>query len=401
MALLVFWACCTLLLYVYALYPLAVRLLARGQGAPRLRAGPQPTVTIIVTAYNEERCIRAKLDNLLALHYPAELLDIVVASDGSSDGTEEIAARHAPGRVSVLRAEGRRGKTACQNSAAAAARGEILVFTDATTLLRADALHHLVEGFAEPNVGCVGGSLRYVSEVDNVAGREGETYWSYELRLRAAESKLGSLIGVSGCLYAVRRSAYRPIHPDLISDFVIAMKMREQGLRTVLAPEAVCFEVTLGLARHELSMRVRVAIRSINALRSERRFLNPFRYRMFAVQLWSHKVLRYASPLLWLGALVANVVLAREEVQSVARAADALGGLSHAVISTHLLYLWLLIGQSLLLLAGVVGFILQEHQVKPGVFGKPYYFLLTNLASLIATLRYLQGERMVVWNPIR
>jgi cellulose synthase/poly-beta-1,6-N-acetylglucosamine synthase-like glycosyltransferase len=378
MAAFVFWACISLLLYVYALYPVSLRVLARCLGRRVNRATELPTVTIIVTAYNEERCIRAKLEDLLALHYPPERLDVVVASDGSSDATEGIAASYKPRRVRVLRLEGRLGKTACQNAAAAAATGEILVFTDATTRLQADALRHLVAGFADSSVGCVGGSLRYVSEVDNVTGREGEAYWTYELRLRAAESTLGSMIGVSGCLYAVRRSAYQPIHPALISDFVIAMKMREQGLRTVLAAEAVCFEATLGRAREELSMRVRVVIRSLNALIRERRFLNPFTYGLFALQLWSHKVLRYASPLLWLGALAANLALVRDP-----------------------LYLFLVIGQGGLLAAGTVGFMLQQHQREPGVFGKPYYFLLTNLASLIATLRYLQGERMVVWNPVR
>lgn len=374
----VFWACIGLLCYVYLVYPLAMRMLARCVGARVCHGNILPTVTIIVTAYNEERCIRAKLDNLVGLNYPPELADIVVASDGSSDATEDIAASYDPLRVRVRRLEGRCGKTACQNAAAAVARGEILVFTDATTRLRLDALRYLVAGFADPKVGCVGGSLRYVSENDNVNGRELETYWSYELRLRAAESALGSLIGVSGCLYAVRRSAYRAINPTLISDFVIAMTMREQGLRTVLAPEAVCFEATLGIARQELSMRVRVAIRSFNALIRERRFLNPLTYGLFAWQLWSHKVLRYASPLLWLGALAANLALARDP-----------------------LYLSLLIGQTSLLTAGAVGFVLQDNQREAGVFGKPYYFLLTNLASLIATLRYLQGERMVVWNPIR
>ena len=350
-------------------------------------AGALPTVTIVVTVYNEERCIRAKLDNLLALHYPPELVDILVASDGSSDSTEAIASTYEQRRVRVLRLDGRRGKTACQNAAAAAATGEILVFTDATTRLQADALHYLVEGFADPDAGCVGGLLRYVSDVDNVIGREGETYWSYELRLRAAESALGSLIGVSGCLYAVRRDAYRPIDPALISDFVIAMRMREQGLRTVLAPNALCFEATLDHGRHELSMRVRVAIRTLNALIRERRFLNPFKYGWFACQLWSHKVLRYASPMLWFGAFIANLVL-------------VLAGDPTSVAGVRL-YPALLAGQSLLFLAGIVGFVLQNQQRRLGVFGKPYYFLLTNLASLIATLRYLQGERMVTWQPIR
>ena len=378
MAILVFWGCCSLLLYVYVLYPLIVRTLAAWLGSEPSYGTTLPTVTIIVTAYNEERSIRSKLDNLTSLSYPRELVDIIVVSDGSSDATEQVAASYDPARVRVLRLENRGGKTACQNAAAAAASGEILVFTDATTRLRADALRYLVAGFADPKVGCIGGSLRYVSDVGNAIGREGEAYWSYELRLRAAESALGSLIGVSGCLYAVRSSVYRPIHPALISDFVIAMKMREQGLRTVLAAEAVCFEATLGLASEELSMRVRVAIRTFNALIRERRFLNPFTYGSFAWQLWSHKALRYASPFLWLGALAANVALAFEP-----------------------LYLFLLIGQISLLAAGVVGFILQDHNRKPGLFGRPYYFLLTNLASLIAMLRYLQGERMVVWNPIR
>ena len=373
-------------------------MLARRFGTRGKHAGGRRSVTIIVTAYNEERCIRAKLDNLLALHYPPELVDIIVASDGSSDATERIAAGYERRRVRVLRLEGRRGKTACQNAAAAAAKGEILVFTDATTQLQADALRHLVEGFADPKVGCVGGLLQYVSDVDNAVGREGVTYWSYELRLRAAESDLGSLIGVSGCLYAVRRSAYRPIHPALISDFVIAMKMREQGLRTVLAPQAICFEDTLGHGRHELSMRVRVAIRSLNALIRERRFLNPLRYGSFAWQLWSHKVLRYASPWLWLGAFIANVALvARLAVPPLAESFVAF----LVAVANEPLYPVLLIGQICLFGAGTVGFILQNRGRQLGVFGKPYYFLLTNLASLIATLRYLQGERMVVWNPIR
>jgi len=380
-----FWACCGLLLYVYVLYPVAIELLAAWLGTRVKRGSALPTVTIIVTAYNEEECIRTKLTNLLALNYPPELFDILVVSDGSSDLTEEIAASYSPARVRVVRLEGRRGKTACQNAAASVASREILVFTDATTRLQSDALRHLVEGFADDTVGCVGGLLVYISEVDNATGREGETYWSYELRLRAAESALGSLIGVSGCLYAVRRSAYRPIDPALISDFVIAMKMREQGLRTVLAPHAVCFETTLQRAGQELSMRVRVAIRSLNALIRERRFLNLVKYKCFAWQLWSHKVLRYASPLLWLGAFAANLALVSAPL----------------AVPEHRFYLLLLVLQSLLLISGVVGFMLQNRQRKLGLFGKPYYFLLTNIASLLATLRYLQGERMVIWNPIR
>jgi cellulose synthase/poly-beta-1,6-N-acetylglucosamine synthase-like glycosyltransferase len=379
MALTVFWICCALLVYSYFLYPVLVGILANRFGMPVAGDNVMRRVTVIVTAYNEANCIRAKLDNLAGLEYPPDQIQILVVSDGSTDSTEEIAASYEVRPVRVLRIDGRQGKTACQNAAALAADGEILVFTDATTQLQPDAIRAMVRNFADPQVGCVGGRLKYVSDVDNMTGSGGEAYWSYETRLRIGESSLGSLIGVSGCLYAVRKSAYRPIDPGLISDFAIAMRIQELGLRTVLAPDACCYETTLEDGTRELSMRVRVGVRSLNALVHERRFLNPLKYGLFAWQLWSHKVLRYASPFLWIGALAANVVL----------------------ISYHPAYLAMFVGQSAIITAGAVGFVLQDRKHNLGLLAKPYYFVLTNLASLIAALRFLRGERMVVWTPVR
>ncbi|HEX3945983.1 MAG TPA: glycosyltransferase family 2 protein [Rhizomicrobium sp.] len=379
MALTVFWACCALLIYSYVLYPMLVAILAKRIGMPVVGDDALRRTTIIVTVYNEADCIRAKLDNLAGLEYPRDLIQILVVSDGSSDATEEIAAGYELRPVRVLRVDGRKGKTACQNAAALVADGEILVFTDATTRLQADAIRAMASKFADPQVGCVGGRLEYVSNVENMTGSGGEAYWSYETRLRIGESSLGSLIGVSGCLYAVRKSAYRPIDPGLISDFAIAMKMQEQGLRTVLAPDACCYEATLENGTRELSMRVRVGVRSLNALVRERRFLNPVKHGRFAWQLWSHKVFRYASPFLWIGALTANMVL----------------------INYHVAYLIMFVAQCSIIAAGVAGFILQDRRHNLGLLAKPYYFLLTNLASLIAALRYLRGERMVVWTPVR
>jgi cellulose synthase/poly-beta-1,6-N-acetylglucosamine synthase-like glycosyltransferase len=373
-----FWSCCLILTYVYVLYPALVTALARRYGRPVRRGDVLPTITIIVTVYNEEKCIRAKLDNLAELNYPRELVDVIVASDASSDSTEAIASSYESLPVRVLRIEGRQGKTACQNAAAFSAKGDVLIFTDATTRLDTDAARRLVENFADAAVGCVAGRLAYVTDTENLTGSGGRAYWDYEVRLRAGESALGSLVGVSGCLYAVRRSAYRHIHPQLISDFVIAMRMREQGLRTILAPDAVCFEATLDRGHEELAMRTRVAARSINALVAEWRFLNPMKYRLFAWQLWSHKVLRYATPLLWLTAIGANIALTSQTP-----------------------YLVLLLAQFALIAAGIAGFLLQQRGYKLGLLTQPYYFLLTNVASLIATLRYLRGERMVTWTPIR
>jgi cellulose synthase/poly-beta-1,6-N-acetylglucosamine synthase-like glycosyltransferase len=353
-------------------------VLAARFGMPARRGTDLPSVTILVTAYNEEKCIRGKLDNISRLDYPRELLNTIVVSDASSDATEEIARHFDPAHVSVLRVEGRQGKTACQNAGAAVARGDILVFTDATTQLDPGALRGLVENFAASDVGCVAARPIYLS-TENATSQGCESYWTYELRLRAAESSFGCLIGVSGCLYAVRRSAYVPIDPALISDFVIAMKMREQRLRTVLAANATCFEHTLDRGSRELAMRVRVALRSMHALIQERRFLNPWRYGSLAWALWSHKVLRYASPVLWITALAANIRLAGDSF----------------------FYRVLLVAQCVLILAGVLGFFLQGKRSTLGIFGQPYYFLLTNVASLIATLRYLKGDRMVTWKPLR
>jgi cellulose synthase/poly-beta-1,6-N-acetylglucosamine synthase-like glycosyltransferase len=374
-----FWTACMTLVYVYALFPVLVRLLASRFGTIVSEVDLPLSVSIIVTAYNEEKGILAKLENLLALDYPNDLVDIIVASDASSDATDQLVRNCGSNRVQLLRIEGRNGKTSCQNAASAIAHGEILVFTDATTRLDAGALRALVRRFYSADVGCVAGRLMYVSRTQNVTGQGGEAYWDYEIKLRMAESALGSLVGVSGCLYAVRRSAYRAINPGLISDFVISMKMREQSLRTVLAANAVCYEETLNRGAQEMSMRVRVAIRSINALFCEKRFLNPWRYGLFAWQLWSHKLLRYASPFLWLIALGANV----------------------ALMSRNPFYVAFFVCQIAVILAGIVGFALQSRLAKLGILSRPYYFLLTNIASFLAALRYAQGERMVTWKPLR
>ena len=375
---LLLWGAIVLLAYIYMGYPVLAIAIARLR--PR-RTAKQPTplrVTVIITAYNEEAGIEQKIRNVLALDYPRHLLDILVASDASSDATDRIVLGIGAPSVRLLRVEGRVGKTACQNAAAAAAVGEILVFTDATTQLEAQALLALCSNFHDPSVGCAAGRLTYVAVRDDATGKGGTSYWGYEIKLRMAESSLGSLIGVSGCLYAVRASAYRPIAPELISDFVIAMVVREQGLRTVLEPEAVCYEHTLDRPDRELAMRVRVGMRSLLALTSQKRFLNPFRYGVFAWQLWSHKLLRYLSPVFWVTALLANAVL-------------ALDGR----------YVWLLGMQLAVLLAGGLGFTPLRPFGKSRLLAQSYYFVLTNLASALSLFRYLRGERVVTWTPLR
>lgn len=372
------WCALILLAYIYVGYPLIAIAIARLRARPVAKAEQFPSVTVIIAAYNEEKHIAQKLRNVLDMDYPRDRIQVIVASDASSDGTDRIVSSHDALNVQLLRVEGRRGKTACQNAAAEIAAGEILLFTDATTLIEPHALRAMAANFSDASVGCVAGRLAYVARGDEATGLGGTSYWGYEIMLRMAESSIGSLIGVSGCLYALRRAAYRPIPPDLISDFVTAMVIREQGLRTVLEPGAVCYEDTLDRPDRELAMRVRVGVRSLVALAAQKRFLDPFRYGVFAWQLWSHKLLRYLSPVFWIIALVANLALALQ--------GD---------------YVWLLAMQLVLLLSGAIGFTPLRDTANSRLLSKPYYFLLTNLASAVSLFRFLKGERMVTWTPLR
>ena len=372
------WSALALLAYIYVGYPALAIAIAHLWPRAIVKAGRSPTVTVVIAAYNEEKHIAQKVRNVLDLEYPKDRIEVIVASDASSDATDRIVIDGGEPNVRLLRVEGRLGKTACQNAAAQAASGDILVFTDATTLIEPHALRAMVANFSDASVGCVAGRLAYVAQRDEATGRGGTSYWNYEIMLRMAESSLGSLIGVSGCLYAIRRDAYRAIPPELISDFVTAMVVREQGLRTILEPGAVCYEDTLDQPDRELSMRVRVGVRSLVALAAQKRFLNPFRFGAFAWQLWSHKLLRYLSPVFWMIALLANAALALQGR-----------------------YLWLLIMQLALLLSGAIGFTPLREMANSRLLSKPYYFLLTNLASAVSLFRFLRGERMVTWTPLR
>jgi cellulose synthase/poly-beta-1,6-N-acetylglucosamine synthase-like glycosyltransferase len=379
---LLFWGALLAVLWSYVGYPLHLRWLARR--APVSVPAPvgTPSVTIVVAAYNEERHLPQKLDNLLALEYPKACVQIIVASDCSTDRTHDIVAQYADRGVELAALPVRGGKTAAQNLAVTKATGDIVVFTDATTEFAPGTLHDLLAPFGRPDVGCVGAELEYVSLEGSTVGRGAGAYWRYEKAVKALESRVHSLVGVSGCLYAVRRPLYRPLDPALISDFVIAGEVYEQGAITVGARGAVSRETTNESAEREFDMRVRVAVRSINALATRARLLNPFRYGFFAYQLISHKVLRYAAPQLLLVALLSAVVLVQlqgwRNVYGVAVAAAAM-----------------------LLAAAGLGWLASRLGRRLPLVHVPFYFAHVNLAALWAAVLYLRGERKVTWTTVR
>ncbi|HEX8775499.1 MAG TPA: glycosyltransferase family 2 protein [Pyrinomonadaceae bacterium] len=376
---LVFWLSVAALVYTYAGYPLLVAIVSRLRPRPVRRAPNVPSVSVIITAYNEERDLRAKLENTLALDYPKELMEVIVASDCSTDRTDEIAREFAARGVRLHRQRERLGKTAAQNAAVSVARGEIILFSDATTLYSADVLKVMMPSFSDESVGCVAGRLIYVDPSASSVGHGARSYWGYETFLKTHESRACSLIGASGCLYAVRRTAYVPLYPEACSDFLIATKMVEQGLRAVYEPGAVCTEETNRQARKELSMRVRVITQTFTDLWRHRFMMNPFRSGFYAVELFSHKVMRYLVPVFLVTLLVASIVLAPGSP----------------------FYLLVLVSQLAFYLAALCGWVLERSGANIRLLALPQYFVLANVASLVAFYKFLRGERYARWEPIR
>ncbi len=375
----IFWISAAALGYTYAGYPLLLLIMSRLRRREVRRGAFEPSVSVIVSAYNEERDLAVKLENTLALDYPRELLEIIVASDCSTDRTDEITRAFAAHSVRLLRQLQRLGKTAAQNMAAAEARGEIILFSDATSLYKPDVLRVMMPSFADPTVGCVAGRLIYVDPAESRVGLGARSYWSYETFLKRHESRVCSLIGASGCLYAVRRSAYVPLYHEACSDFIIATKMVEQNLRAVYEPAAVCTEETNRQSEKELKMRVRVIAQTFTDLWRHRAMMNPFRSGFYAVQLLSHKVMRYAVPFFLIAILATSGILARYS----------------------LLYL-LVFGSQLGCYLGAVGeWMLERAGVHSRMLALPQYFVLSNLAALIACYQFLRGERYAHWETNR
>ena len=343
------------------------------------RSEIEPSVTVLITAYNEEDAIRAKLENTLTLEYPTEKLEILVASDGSTDGTDDIVREFESRGVRLFRQEGRVGKTETQNNAVARATGEIVLFSDATTEYEPDVLRKLLPAFADETVGCVAGRLIYVDTASSNVGKGARSYWNYETFIKTAESSACSLIGASGCLYAVRKSAYVAMYAEACSDFLICTMLYRQGLRSVFEPSAVCFEDTNRRPSDEMRMRVRVISQTYTDLWRNIDMMNPLRSGLYAVELISHKVLRYAVPVLLLALLISNIFVAQQSI----------------------FFSIILSAQVLFYLMALVGWVLEKFGVRLTFLVIPLYFVLANLACVIAFFRFLRGERISTWEPIR
>ena len=376
-----FWTSSGLVGYVYAGFPLAAGLLARLRiSSPRSELDvPLPSVSLIISAFNEDAVIADKLLNSLALDYPPELLETIVVSDGSTDRTNEIVNEFASSRVRLIRQHARLGKSAGINAGMSIAKGEVVVFSDANAMYERDALSKLVKHFTDPVVGYVVGNARYRKRSGQAASADSEgLYWRLETWLKQKESLLGSVVGGDGAIYAIRRELFTPLRPTDINDLLNPLQIIARGYRGVYEPEAICYEDAGDSFEKEFQRKVRIVSRSINAVVREPKVLLPWCQFPHWFCLVSHKLLRWFAPLFLAVALSSSLVLWRTPFYKLA-----------AIVELSF--------YGLALLAAVIG----PRRAKSRFLYLPYYFCLVNLASTVGILKFIRGSLSPTWETVR
>ncbi|MCP3060178.1 glycosyltransferase family 2 protein [Myxococcus sp. K38C18041901] len=383
-----FWCAALLLAHTYFLYPLSLFVLdgaaqvaqniraMRGGDARRelsRRRGPAPSVSLVVAAYNEASCIEQKLENSLAFDYPADRFEVLIGSDGSTDGTNERVLECRDERVRLSPAP-RAGKTTVLNRCIPMAKGDIVVLSDANTMIEPDAIEKLVRHFDDPEVGAVCGKLRLYNPTKK--DYEESAYWSYESLIKMYEGRRGAVVGANGGLYAIRRTLYTQLPPStIVDDFVIPLRILEKGYKVAYEEKAVAHEETTEDYGKEFGRRARIAAGNFQSLRMVPGLLLPTAgFPAFA--FWSHKLLRWCAPALMGVALLANLFLL-----------------------DSLFYRATLFGQGLfyaLAYLGKVG-VLKRGAAKR-VASVAYYFVTMNLAIVVGFWRFLRNSQRAAWD---
>jgi poly-beta-1,6-N-acetyl-D-glucosamine synthase len=341
----------------------------------------EPAVALIVAAYNESAVICEKAENSLALDYPPARLKLLFVTDGSDDGTDELLRPFT--RIELLHQPERIGKIASVNRALAGLTAPILIFSDANTLLNQDAIRAIVRHYQNADVGAVAGEKRVRSRDRDTANATGEgLYWRYESFLKRLDSELYSVVGAAGELFSVRRDLYEPVESDtILDDFVISLRIAAQGYRVVYEPGAYALELPSASLAEEFERKGRNCAGGFQAMVRLSSLLNPFRHGLLTFQYVSHRVLRWSlAPLALLLILPLNLYLAWQQ---------------------GALYTWLLGGQLLFYLMALLGWYLENKQLRLKLLFVPFYFTLMNAAVYAGFYRFITGRQSVLWEKAR
>ncbi|MCS5565945.1 glycosyltransferase family 2 protein [Marinobacter sp.] len=370
-----FWVSLVGLCFSYFIYPLVLTVLPvrRKKALPDVKGAPPiRKVSLIVTVHNEAARIREKIENCLALEYDS--LEIIVASDASDDGTDDVVRDYGDQGVKLARADARKGKEYAQLQAIKVASGDILVFSDVATAIPEDAIRRMMRYFDDPEVGAVSSEDRFLARDGRIVG-EG-AYVRYEMWLRKLESSRAGLVGLSGSFFAARRSVCQDWDIYSPSDFNTALNCARVGLVAVTAPDVVGFYQDVADASREYQRKVRTIIRGLTALSRHPEVLNPFKFRLFAFQVFGHKVMRWLAPWFGLTLFCLSVVLAK----------------------ANAVYLIALVGQLMFLGAVAVAYWMPSLRDRT-LLKIPFFFVQANAAVAHAGVSFLSGRRMTVWTP--
>lgn len=380
----IFWFFFGILLYTYFGYPVLLFIIHtvasyKDRYATVKDRDKLSNVSVIVAAYNEQDSISTKIENTLRLNYPNGIVEMIVVSDCSNDMTDEIVKRYADKNVKLARLSIRSGKTAAQNVGARISTGEILVFSDATTIFDKGALTYLLRHFEDERVGCVGGRLVFVSPKKETAKLyDKNLYEKLEEHIRTYESDIKTTFGIDGCIYAVRKNLYRPLDETLTSDFVIPLTLIKEGLKVVYEKKALAFEELPIKYGYELKRKIRTVRVGITGLYFMRSLLNPIRFGIWIpFSLISHKILRWCSPFALSGLLFSNAFL---------------------IGNTFYRNIFLL--QIAFYLFAFFGYTLARGRL-PKFVSIPLYFCILNIAALFGFFEFLKGKRTEVWETAR
>jgi cellulose synthase/poly-beta-1,6-N-acetylglucosamine synthase-like glycosyltransferase len=375
-----FWLCWTCILYPHFVYLPSLRLLrAFGLVQSRTKEFPLepflPTVTLIISAFNEEECILEKLKNSSQIEYPNDKLSIVVVSDASTDRTDSIVIGFP--RAKLFRMKDRCGKSSGLTQVVPTLDSDILLFSDANSFYEPDSVRSIVSHFQAPEVGYVVGVQLYVSSTSVPAERSESIYWNRELIMKQLESDVSSVVGGDGAIYALRRELFLPLNPNDVSDLRLPLECVLKGYRGVFEPGAVCCEKATKSFLGQFHRKTRIINRSLSTVARSVHTLNPFRVGIFAYQLFAHKVVRWFSPVFLLGLFVSSAILAYNGMH---------------------FYQAALLGQLMLVVLASLSF-MPIFRNRSIVF-LPTYFLLVNVAALRAIL-FLRSKQFSTWTPER
>jgi len=373
----ILFALILLIIYSYIIYPVILFILGK-LISNKVRVGDYlPRVTIIISAYNEEDVISAKLENTLKLEYPADSREIIVVSDCSDDNTDEIVQRYEDRGVVLLASKIRRGKTAGLNDAVSVAKGEVLVFTDADAMYSEDALQRMVRSLSDPKVGLVTGSTQYVSEDGGQMVETSSIYTKLERLLKYQESQIGSCVGADGAIFALKKKLYRPLKDDDINDLVIPLKVIQQRYRVILDRDLVCREAPSASSGSEFNRQIRITNRTLRGIFRHYDLLNILRYPLFSFQMISHKLIRLSVPFFALLLLPLNIML----------------------LDSGIVYWFIFISQLLFYILSIFGFYKEIYMKEQSRYGIFYHFVIVQVAILIGWINYFIGNKQVTWKP--